>query len=185
MIEAAILAQLVAHARLRGAVDASLTAERSEFRDRSDQARAFHRARTRWLEQHGAESSFPCGVVRTDAVAVDEELWGMREELAVFAVVLPETVTFLVDPPEGWPSPEPIEAGSVPRMDLMDAEVVDLGGSPVFEPAAESFDHEPDVVLVVSWEEGGERREQRLVFRSSWLAWRAARRVRAASVPRT
>ena len=39
-------------------------------------------------------------------------------------------------------------------------------------PAAESFEDEPEVALVLRWE--GD--EQRLWFRSAWLAWRTADR---------
>lgn len=181
MIEAAIVAHLVAQARLTGAVQGSLIGERGEFHDRSDRARRVHAARTRWLEDHGADSSFPCGVVRTDAVGFPAEVRERRQELAVIAAVLPASLVFLVDPPEAFPAPEPVEAGTVPRRDLRGAEVVDAAGSPLPEPTTESFDREPDAVLVVSWVDGDEVREQRLVFRSSWLAWQAVRRIRAAT----
>ena len=58
------------------------------------------------------------------------------------------------------------------------------GGAHVAEPPAESFDPEPEVELVIRWESEadagrpGELDEQRLTFRSAWLAWKAARRFR-------
>lgn len=185
MIEAAIIAQFVAQARLGAAVGNSLMAERGEFHDRAARGRALHAARTRWLKARGAESSFPCGVVRTDDVGFPAEVRDRREELSVIVAVLPEAVAFLVDPPETFPSPEPVETGSVPRTALTGAEVRDPSGAPVPEPSAETLEPEPDVVLVVRWvDDEGRPREQRLVFRSSWLAWKAAWRLREAFVPR-
>jgi hypothetical protein len=185
MIEAAIVAQLVAEARLGRAAAGSVTQALGEFHDRSDRARAIHAARTKWLQRRGAEASFPCGVVRTDAVGFPPEARERREELSVIAAVLPEDVVFLVDPPEVFPAPDPVEAGSVARADLRGASVVALDGSAVPEPASESFDREPDVVLVVSFADGDAIGEQRLVFRSAWVAWQAAHRLRAATVSPT
>jgi hypothetical protein len=185
MIEAALIAEFVVRGRLGGAVAGSLNAERAAFHDRAARGRAVHAARTRWLRAHRAEVSFPCGVVPTDDVGFPPEVRDRRAELAVVVAVLPDAVSFLVDPPEMFPSPEPVEAGSVPRDALAGAEVCDLAGAPVPEPAAESFEPEPDVVLVVSWFDGDETREQRLLFRSAWLAWSAARRLRQAFVPGT
>jgi hypothetical protein len=183
MIEAAIIVHFMTQGRLAGAVAGSLTAERGEFRDRRARTRALRDARSRWLFAHGAVASFPCGVVRTGDLPIPDEARERREELAVLAAVLPEELAFIVEPPERFPSADPLEAGSVPRSRLRSVTVVDAAGKPVPEPAGESFDAEPDVWLVLAWDdEEGETREQRSLFRSAWLAWSAARRLRDAFV---
>lgn len=183
MIEAAIIVHFATRGRLAGAVAGSLNAERGEFHDRRVRTRAVRDARSRWLSAHAAEASFPCGVLRTEELAIPQEARERREELAVIAAVLPEDVAFVVDPPESFPGPDPLEAGTVPRARLRSVEVVDASSAPLPEPAGESFDPEPDAWLVVGWTgEDGEPREQRLLFRSAWLAWTAARRLRGAFV---
>jgi hypothetical protein len=100
-----------------------------------------------------------------------------RTEVQVVAAVLVDRVTFLVEPPASLPSWDPIEAGSIDRAALRDVDVVDANGVHVAEPLAESFDPEPEVELVLRWD--GDPGEQRLTFRSAWVAWKAARRFRA------
>jgi hypothetical protein len=135
-------------------------------------------ARSRWLHRHDAEASFPCGVTRpmVPEAADGTTLRERRTEVLVIAAVLPDRVVFLVDPPESLPSWDPIEAGSIARNALREVDVVGADGAHVAEPLAESFDPEPEVELVIRWD--GDPGEQRLTFRSAWLAWKAAGRLR-------
>jgi hypothetical protein len=172
LIEAVLIATVLAH-RKTSAVSRSLLQERSEHYDRRDHDHAVRTARSRWLHAHGAISTFPCGVVRP--VPPRPDVPGppspLGDEVPVLAAVLPDAVTFLVDPPAGFISDDPIEVGSI-RRDALREVLVERGGAPVPRPAAESFEEEPEVALVLRWE--GD--EQRLWFRSAWLAWRTADR---------
>jgi len=174
MIEAALLAAVIADSRARAiARDVGALAE---ARQRSHELAL---ARTRWLEQHDAEASFPCGVTRPELPVDEGRATRSGEEVHVIAAVLPGSVVFLVEPPAWLASPDPIEAGTIRRDAIGTVDVVDAGGRPVPEPATEPFDPEPEVELVVRWD--GDPGEQRLTFRSSWLAWQAARRLRGLS----
>jgi hypothetical protein len=179
VIEAALLAQLVVEGRLKRAVGSVHRAERDALQDHRTRAHELAAARSRWLHRHGAASSFPCGVTRPVLpVAADgSALRERRTEVQVIAAVLPDAITFLVEPPESLPSWDPIEAGTIPRAALREADVVDADDRHVPEPLAESFDPEPEVELVLRWD--GDPGEQRLTFRSAWLAWKAVRRFRA------
>jgi hypothetical protein len=178
VIEAALIAALV-EGRLRRAVASVHAAEREALADRRARAHELAAARTRWLHRHGAEASFPCGVTRPvlPAGVDDGAVRDRRTEVQVIAAVLPDAVAFLVEPPETIPSWDPIEAGSIARAAIREVDVVDAEGGHVPEPVAESFDPEPEVDLLIRWE-GDDPGEQRLTFRSAWLAWRAARRFR-------
>ncbi|HSL11579.1 MAG TPA: hypothetical protein VLA82_09740 [Actinomycetota bacterium] len=179
MIEAALLAQLVVQGRQRRAIASVHAAEREALAEQRTRAHELGAARARWLHRNGADASFPCGVTRpvlpdaTDGATLRER----RTEVQVIAAVLPDRVTFLVEPPASLPSWDPIEAGSVDRAALRDVDVVDADDVHVPEPLAESFEPEPEVALVLRWD--GDPGEQRLTFRSAWLAWTAARRFRA------
>ena len=187
MIEAALLAQLVTSGRIRRAVGSVHAAERDALADARRRSHELAAARSRWLHRNGAEGSFPCGVTwpvlpqAADGTTLRER----RTEVQVIAAVLTDRITFLVEPPESLPSWDPIEAGSIPLDALRAVDVVDAAGVHVAEPLAESFDPEPKVELVIRWD--GDARdpehpdgldEQRLTFRSAWLAWKAARRFR-------
>ena len=178
MIEAALLAQLVVQGRTRRAVGSVHAAEREALAEHRTRAHELGAARARWLHRNGAEGSFPCGVTRPVLPQASDgsKLRERRTEVQVIAAVLPDRVTFLVEPPESLPSWDPIEAGSIPRSTLRDVDVVDARSEHVVEPFVESFDPEPEVELVIRWE--GDPGEQRLTFRSAWLAWKAARRFR-------
>jgi len=179
MIEAALLAHFLVRERGRQAVAASLAVERKRFNDERDRDHAVRAARTEWLEEHDAERSFPCGVIRAEVAAPH-----LAREMPVIVAVLPDVLTFLVEPPERSDEVEPIEAGSIPRPAIGEIDVEDAEGATVPEPASESLDPEPDRYLVVRWPgDDGSTKEERLVFRSSWLAWEAARRLRAAATP--
>ena len=182
MIEAALLAQALTQGRLHKALSAGLVEERGQLAEARERARGVAAARSKWLSDHDAERSFPCGVVRPDGV-IDPSVRDRRPELAVIAAVLPVTVAFLVEPPPTYPGEEPIEAGSIDRSALRSVEVVDLEGGAVLRPASEPIDPEPEVVVVIGWTDAaGDLAEQRLLFRSSWEAWTAADRLRQAIV---
>jgi hypothetical protein len=180
IIEAALLAQALAQGRLGRALSAGLIAERGELATARERARGVASARSKWLSDHDAERSFPCGVVRPDGL-IDPTVRERRPELSVIAAVLPTTIAFLVDPPPSYPGDEPIEAGAVDRTAIRSVEVMTMDGAPALRPASEPIDREPEVVLVVSWTDAaGEGAEQRLLFRSSWEAWIGADKLREA-----
>jgi len=60
--------------------------------------------------------------------------------------------------------------------------VLHLDGRAVPRPAAEPMDPEAEVLLVIRWRDRtGAPASQRLLFGSSWEAWRAVDRLRAAA----
>jgi hypothetical protein len=141
------------------------------------QAARIGAARTRWLDEHGAERSFACGVVRWEA-PTDEGT--VIVEVFVTAVVTDTAVVFLVDRPDGSGG-VPIEVGSIDRRALTEAEVLHPDGRAVPRPADEPMDPEPEVLLVIRWgDAAGAMASQRLLFGSSWEAWKAVDRLRAA-----
>jgi hypothetical protein len=182
MIEAAFLAAVVADSRAR-----AISREAGALAEERERSHELALARTRWLERHDAEASFPCGVTRPELPVDEGEATRRSEEVHVIAAVLPGSVVFLVEPPAWLASPDPIEAGAIRRDAIRTVDVVDRDGQPVPEPATEPFDPEPEVELVVWWDgdpgEPGEPGEQRLTFRSSWLAWQATKRLRDLATP--
>jgi hypothetical protein len=137
-------------------------------------------ARTRWLSEHHAERTFSCGVVRWET---STDIGAVIVEVFVTAVVTDIAVVFLVDRPDGIGG-VPVEVGSIDRGSITDVEVLHLDGRAVPRPAAEPLDPEPEVLLVISWrDDGGAPGTQRLPFGSSWEAWRAVDRLRAAAMP--
>ena len=160
-----------------------LSEERAALADERQRTHDLAVAKARWLHEHGAEGSFPCGVTRPVLPTAEDgtTLRHRRTEVHVIAAVLPESVVFLVEPPPSLPSADPIEAGYIGRDAILSVDVVDADGRSVPEPASESFDREPEVELVIRWD--GDPGEQRLTFRSSWLAWQAARKLRELATP--
>jgi hypothetical protein len=145
--------------------------------ERRAQAAEVGRARTRWLDEHHAQRSFPCGVVRWEAPRDDG---AVIVEVFVTAVVTDTAVVFLVERPDGTGG-IPIEVGSIDRDAIAEVEVLHVDGRAVPRPAAEPMDPEPEVVLVIRWRDAeGAFAVQRLLFGSSWEAWRATDRLRAA-----
>ena len=145
--------------------------------DRRAQAAEVGRARTRWLDEHHAERTFSCGVVRWET---STDIGTVTVEVFVTAVVTTTAVVFLVDRPDGS-SGVPVEVGSIDRAAIEDVEVFTPDGRGVPRPAEEPLDPEPEVLLVISWRDAaGAAAVQRLLFGSSWEAWRAVDRLRAA-----
>ena len=64
MIEGALLASLIAQARSRQVVARMLSEERAALADERQRTHDLAVAKARWLHEHGAEGSFPCGVTR-------------------------------------------------------------------------------------------------------------------------
>lgn len=182
MIEAGLLAAYAFQAHRQHQL-AELAAEHAVRAGERERSRALAVARSRWIANHRAEGMFPCGVSRPVLPGSDDgrRIRDHRTEVQVFAAILADAVVFLVEPPSAWPRLDPIEAGSIRRDTITEVDVVDEQGASMPEPSAESIDREPEVELVVRWV--GEPGEQRLTFRSSWLAWQAARRLRDLAGP--
>jgi hypothetical protein len=191
-----VLAELLTPGGGQGrAVRESLGAELSEHRAADDREHVLRMSRTRWLEEHGVESSFPCGVVRYEAGAPAEgpgpptrDPWARAErlgltDLPVFAAVLPDRVTFLAEPPEETGLLDVLEVGSIPRGAIVGVDVVDEVGVSVPEVASETLEPSVHREVVLTWTNGGRPDEDRFRFRSTWLAWEAARRLRNAAAP--
>ncbi len=86
IIETALIAQAFAQGRLSKAIGAGLVAERGELADARERARGVAAARSKWLSDHGAARSFPCGVVRPDGL-IDPTVRERRPELSVIAAI--------------------------------------------------------------------------------------------------
>jgi hypothetical protein len=175
------------------AVRESLHAELSELRAEEDREHILRMSRTKWLEDNEAEASFPCGVVRYERGAPAEgpqpptrDPWARAgrlgtTDLPVFAAVLPDRVTFLAEPPEETGLLDVLEVGSIPRPAIVGVDVVDDRGAPVPEVATETIEPSVHREVVLSWTNEGRPDEDRFRFRSTWLAWEAARRLRRAA----
>ncbi len=164
-----MLAQFVIHARGRQAVRNSLANELAELREEQLAGDAKKRARTKWLHANGAGASFPCGVVHVEDEAVP-----------VLVAIVPDGIAFLAETPQGASVYDVLEVGRIPRTNLTEVDVVDAAGEHVPEPLRESFEPDVDVSIVLRWTRDGEEHEDRFAFRSQWMAWQAARRLREA-----
>lgn len=183
LLTVALLAYALNEARGDRAVKGVHAAERADVYARMDRRQTLGASRSRWLHDHAAEASFPCGVVRPSEEGADEQtlatLRGMDLELPVTAAILGEDVAFLAEPPEASGVAQVIEVGRIARAALREIEVVDATGSRVPEPHREGFEPETSVWLALRWGDDAARDEERFLFRSAWLAWTAARRFRA------
>jgi hypothetical protein len=169
LFEAAMLLQVLNHARGRRAVRSSLAAEWSEMSERHRQGDERKLARTRWLHANGAEASFPCGVVEVEGTPIP----------AIVAVV-PDGLAFLAEIPVDATVNDVLEVGRIAAGSITDVDVVDADGNHVPEPMRESFEPDVDLSLVLRWSRDGTSEEDRFAFRSTWSAWQAARRLRNA-----
>jgi hypothetical protein len=138
-------------------------------------------ARARWLERNRAEFSFPCGVVPQPETGPGEPVLNvlpmMRRAVAsVIAAVLPSDLVFLLQ----QESEDIVEVGRLPRSTIVDTDVVDADGSHIPEPLHESFESPGLSLVVLRWSNAGADDEERFAFRSVWLAWKAARKLRDA-----
>jgi hypothetical protein len=138
-------------------------------------------ARTRWLEQHRAESSFPCGVVPRPEPGPQEPVLNvlpiMKQTIsAIIAVILPSDLVFLLEDD----APEITELGRIPRDAVRSVDVVDAEGQHVPEPIEETFESEVPALTLLRWSDEGRDDEERFAFRSAWMAWKCARKLLAA-----
>lgn len=146
--------------------------------DEEDEARL---VRSRWLEEHRAEFSFPCGVVPEPEPPPGEPRLNVlparrRIATSVIAAVLPFDLVFLLE--DG--SEDVVELGRIPRSAIRDAEVVDPAGGHIPEPTVETFESDRTALAVLRWSNENVVDEDRFAFRSAWLAWKAARKLQAA-----
>ena len=149
-------------------------------------------ARARWLAEHRAEGSFPCGVVvigpEALAAPVADDPWARGSEMpasavAVTAAVLPDVVVFFPQSDEVGGMGPVAELGRIPRASIVEVDVENAGGVHVAEPAHETLEPSEPIQLVLRWTSGGMLDEDRFGFRSSWSAWDAGRRLRRARLP--
>lgn len=168
--------------------DATAEAVRS-YREAAERAEKeeLRNARSEWLEANRAERSFPCGVVPDPEPGPGEtrrpevRLNVLRTRpLQVIAAVLPDDVAFLR---EEWEPARITEVGRIPRAAIQDVEVVDEQENEVPQPFQESFEPSKLVFVILRWLNGGVSDEDRFAFRSSWIAWQAAKHLRAAASP--
>ena len=187
---------------------ARLLAQRGE-RERSEGAKL---ERTRWLEEHRAERSFPCGVVPDPVLEATQpappearparELlpsdpgWAAQDlpsigtavppdpqpltplrPMQVLAAVLPTDLVFIREYGEGE---EVDEVGRLPRNAIHGVDVVDTSDAHIPEPIEETLEPSRLAWTVLRWTNQGAPDEDRFAFRSSWMAWRAARQLLAA-----
>ena len=137
-------------------------------------------ARVQWLEDHRAERSFPCGVVPDPEPSPGEHrlpeprlnvprnrgMW-----MQVFAAVLPADLAFI----RGQELGEIVEVGRLPRNAIRGVDVVDQAGGHLPEPSRETFEPPKLAFAVLRWTNEGAPDEDRFAFRSTWMAWQAAR----------
>lgn len=138
-------------------------------------------ARTRWLEDNKAESSFPCGVVPRPKPGPREPVLNVlpiikQQISSIIAAVLPDDLVFLLE----QALPEIEELGRLPRNAIRDVDVVDADGVHIFEPLHETFETDRPAMIVLEWSNQGADDEERFAFRSAWMAWKTAHKLRAA-----
>ena len=138
-------------------------------------------ARTRWLEENHAESSFPCGVVPRPKPGPQEPVLNVLPIIkqtisAIIAVILPSDLVFLLE----GDSSEITELGRIPRVAVRSVDVVDVEDQHVPEPIEETFESDRPALALLRWSEAGKDDEERFAFRSAWLAWKCARKLLAA-----
>jgi hypothetical protein len=185
LLTTSLLARAIWQGRRKQVTGSMHAAERSELYGRHDRRHEIGASRGRWLHEHAALASFPCGVIRPtadpdEAEADDPPLpVGTDLELTITAALLNDEVAFLADPPEETDLREVIPVGRVRRSAIRAIDVVDAAGAPVPAPAAEGFEPDEDVWLVLRWGDGDDANDERFLFRSAWLAWGAARRLEA------
>jgi len=98
--------------------------------------------------------------------------------MQVIAAVLPKDLVFIR---EDTDDDLVEEVGRLPRDAIQDVDVVDTHGVHVPDPVRESIEPEEVVFAVLRWSNAGTPDEDRFLFRSPWMAWQAAHRIRAAS----
>lgn len=97
--------------------------------------------------------------------------------MQVIAAVLPADVVFIR---EFGDDEEVEEVGRLPRRAIQEVDVVDSSGAHVPEPVEETLEQPRLAWTVLRWTNQGAPDEDRFAFRSSWMAWKAARQLLAA-----
>lgn len=97
--------------------------------------------------------------------------------MQVIAAVLPEDLVFIR---EQGSTEEVEEVGRLPRSAIEGVGVVDAHGAGVPEPVREEIEPSHPVFTVLRWSNDGAPDEDRFLFRSPWMAWQAAHRLREA-----
>ena len=133
--------------------------------------------RSRWLEEHHAERSFPCGLVPDprEAETGQPRLNVLPADIApmeITAAILPHDVAFIRDGGD-----DVVEVGRIPRTAIGDVDVIDRAGVHLPEPFQETIEEPQLSLLVLRWNNEGADDEDRFAFRSPWLAWRAGRKL--------
>jgi hypothetical protein len=147
----------------------------------ADEAAEAKLARSRWLERHDAESTFPCGVVPEPEPPAGAPRLNVVPSLRakpvpVIAVVLPNDLVFILE----QDSQDVVELGRLPRDAIRNVDVLDANGTHVPELTQETFEPEALSLVALTWTDGTVEEEERFGFRSAWLAWKAARKLQAA-----
>jgi len=138
-------------------------------------------ARTRWLEDNHAESSFSCGVVPRPKGGPQEPVLNVLPIIKqivspIVAAILPSDLVFLL----GDDSPRITELGRIPRTAVRSVDVVDADEQHVPEPIEETFESDRPALALLRWTDQGKDDEERFAFRSAWMAWKSARKLLAA-----
>jgi hypothetical protein len=146
-----------------------------------DQVAEAKLVRSRWLERNDAEYAFPCGVVPEPEPPADAPRLNVvpllkPKPVPVIAAVLPADLVFILE----QDSEDVVELGRLPRNAIRDTDVVDQNGTRIPEPAAETFESDRPALTVLRWSNAGVDEDERLAFRSVWLAWKAARKLMSA-----
>ena len=138
-------------------------------------------ARTRWLEENHAESSFPCGVVPRPKGGPQEPVLNVLPIIKqivspIVAAILPSDLVFFL----GDDSPTITELGRISRTAVRSVDVVDAEEQHVPEPLEETFESDRPALALLRWTDQGTDDEERFAFRSAWMAWKSARKLLAA-----
>ena len=97
--------------------------------------------------------------------------------MQVIAAVLPTDLVFIR---EQGSDDEVEEVGRLPRSAIQDVDVVDAKDTHVPDPVRETIEPSQPVFTVLRWTNAGTPDEDRFLFRSPWMAWQAAHRLREA-----
>ena len=180
------------------------------YRPEREDAEEAKLARSRWLEAHAAERSFPCGVVPDPVEAAGDTAhaepprtpmpsdpgWAAPEApvppqpspepeggapIRPMQVIAAVLLNDLVFIREHTDDGEVEEVGRLPREAIQEVDVIDPQGGHVPDLARETIEPEEVVFAVLRWSNEGTPDEDRFLFRSPSMAWQAAHRLRAAS----
>jgi hypothetical protein len=145
-------------------------------------------ARTRWLEEHHALTSFTCGVAAEELTTTegpDPDPWGERpmRTVPVTVAVLPDAFVFLCEGSDESGTEPLVEVGRFPRRSFVAAHLEDARGNRVAAPAGDVFEPAAPCRLVVTWKrQDGTEDHDAFAFMSLSVAEDAAGRFRRSAV---